>query len=61
MFHDHALLDTETQTQRPGIVRVESEFARWAAAHVDEVALGFSSIPRRALFRDLDPQRRRYS
>jgi len=36
-----------------GIVRVESEFARWALAHVDELALGFFD-PKTRAFRDLD-------
>jgi glycosyltransferase involved in cell wall biosynthesis len=36
-----------------GIVRVESEFARWALAHVDELALGFFDPSTRA-FRYLD-------
>jgi glycosyltransferase involved in cell wall biosynthesis len=36
-----------------GIVRVESEFARWALAHVDELALGFFDPEKRA-FRYLD-------
>jgi glycosyltransferase involved in cell wall biosynthesis len=36
-----------------GIVRVESEFARWALAHVDELALGFFD-PKMRAFRHLD-------
>jgi glycosyltransferase involved in cell wall biosynthesis len=36
-----------------GIVRVESEFARWALAHVDELALGFFD-PKTRAFRHLD-------
>jgi len=36
-----------------GIVRVESEFARWALAHVDELALGFFD-PKTRTFRHLD-------
>ena len=36
-----------------GIVRVESEFARWALAHVDELALGFFD-PKTRAFRYLD-------
>src|SRR5258708_7936196 len=36
-----------------GIVRVESEFARWALAHVDELALGFFD-PKTRAFRGLD-------
>jgi glycosyltransferase involved in cell wall biosynthesis len=36
-----------------GIVRVESEFARWGLAHVEELALGFFD-PRTRAFRHLD-------
>src|SRR5215469_6102293 len=36
-----------------GIVRVESEFARWALAHVDPLAFGFFD-PKTRAFRDLD-------
>src|SRR5713101_8791796 len=36
-----------------GIVRVESEFARWALAHLDELALGFFD-PKTRAFRYVD-------
>ncbi len=36
-----------------GIVRVESEFARWALTHIDELALGFFD-PEAGAFRHLD-------
>src|SRR5215468_9325110 len=36
-----------------GIVRVESEFAKWALAHVEELALGFFD-PEAGAFRYLD-------
>jgi len=36
-----------------GIVRVESEFARWAVTHLDELALGFFD-PKTRAFRHLD-------